>query len=181
MVAASILGGRALMPVEATVGAWKVIVAVRLAWRRIDALLADAPLRVEGMKLPAPCGHIAVQNIGYLAGPARKPILANIAFELRAGESLGIIGPSASGKSTLLRLIAGAWPCSSGVVRLDGADIYAWPRHDLNAHIGYLPQDVELFSGTVRENIARLTEGDPDAIVNDPDVRRLYLGEEFRL
>ncbi len=165
MVAASILGGRALAPVEAAVGAWKSIVAVRLSWARLNALLTQTSARDESMPLPPPRGTLDVQRVSYFIKSAQKPILANISFSLPAGESLGVIGPSASGKSSLLRLLVGAWPCSGGIVRLDGADIYAWPRAALSPYIGYLPQDVELFSGTVRDNISRLVEGDPEAIV----------------
>lgn len=165
MIAASILGGRALAPIESTIATWKHIVAARLAWSRLVMLLERAPKREEGMPLPAPRGYLQVQRVSYAAPTTRKTVLANIKFELRAGEILGVIGPSASGKSTLMRLIVGAWPCISGTVRLDGADVYAWPRDNLSRYIGYLPQDVELFAGTVRENIARLSDGDPEAIV----------------
>ncbi len=165
MIAASILGARALAPVEAIVGSWKNIVAVRLAWARLNELLIKAPKRDEGMPLPAPTGRIQVERATFGIMGARRPIVANASFNLEAGESLGIIGPSASGKSTLVRLLVGAWPCQSGNVRLDGADIYAWPRAELSRYIGYLPQDVELFGGTVRENIARLTQGEPEAVV----------------
>ena len=165
MIGASIIGGRALAPIESTVSTWKSIIAMRLAWDRIVKLLAQAPRRDEGMRLPAPGGRIQVANLQYVLPGTRRVILQGIGFELQAGESLGIIGPSASGKSTLVRLLVGAWPCTAGAVRLDGADIYAWPRRELSAHVGYLPQDVELFAGTVRENIARLDEGDPDAVV----------------
>jgi ATP-binding cassette subfamily C protein EexD len=92
-------------------------------------------------------------------------ILNNVTFDIDAGDVLGVIGPSASGKSTLVRLLIGAWPCTAGAVRLDGADIYSWPRGELSPYIGYLPQDVELFAGTIRENIARMTPGDPEAVV----------------
>jgi ABC-type protease/lipase transport system fused ATPase/permease subunit len=97
---------------------------------------------------------------------SRKPIVAGVTFALEPGDSCGVIGPSASGKSTLMRLMVGAWPCVSGLVRLDGADIYGWPRQELSNYIGYLPQDVELFGGTVRSNIARLQEGDPEMVVD---------------
>jgi PrtD family type I secretion system ABC transporter len=165
MIASSILGARALAPIESTVGAWKSIIAVRLAWGRLRMLLAQAPRREEGMALPAPSGHLQVQRVSYVVPVGRRPVLSNVSFELKAGESLGIIGPSAAGKSTLMRLLIGAWPCAAGAVRLDGGDIYAWPRQELSRYIGYLPQDVELFSGSVRENIARLTQGDPEDIV----------------
>lgn len=165
MIAASIIGTRALAPIESLIASWKSIVAVRLAWARLSALLEHAPKRDEGMNLPAPSGHVQLSSVYYVIQSTRRSVLSNISFELEPGESLGVVGASASGKSTLLRLIVGAWPCNSGHVRLDGADIYTWPRTELSGHIGYLPQDVELFSGTVRENIARMTDGNPEAVV----------------
>jgi PrtD family type I secretion system ABC transporter len=165
MIAASIIGSRALAPIETIVASWKSVVATKLAWQRVTSLLEHAPKRDERMKLPAPKGRIDVQGASFVVRSSGTPILQNVAFSLLPGESLGIIGPSASGKSTLLRLLVGAWPCHRGAVRLDGANIYEWPRADLSKYIGYLPQDVELFDGTVRENIARMSDGDPDAIV----------------
>jgi PrtD family type I secretion system ABC transporter len=165
MIAASILGARALAPIEACVATWKSIVAVRLANARLTQLLQHAPKRDEGMALPAPQGRVGVEQVTYYVPNTRKPILANVSFALEAGESLGVIGPSASGKSTLMRLVVGAWPCTNGTVRLDGANIFAWPRDELGRHIGYLPQDIELFGGTVAENIARLRDVDADAVV----------------
>ena len=165
MIAASILGARALAPIEACVATWKSMVAVRAASGRITQLLQNAPKRDEGMALPAPTGRISVEQASYYVPNTRKPILANINFALEAGESVGIIGPSASGKSTLTRLVVGAWPCTSGAVRLDGANIYAWPRDELGKYIGYLPQDIELFGGTIAENIARLADVDSAAVV----------------
>jgi PrtD family type I secretion system ABC transporter len=165
MIAASILGGRALAPIESMVSVWKNVVAVRMARNRITELLTRAPKRDEGMALPAPLGRIQVERAGFGIPGASRPIIGNVNFDLLPGEYLGIIGPSASGKSTLVRLLVGAWPCLSGHVRLDGADIFAWPRAELSRYIGYLPQDVELFGGSVRENIARLTEGDPESVV----------------
>jgi ATP-binding cassette subfamily C protein/ATP-binding cassette subfamily C protein EexD len=163
MIAASIIGARAIAPIEGMITAWKSIVSVRLAWDRLDFLLLDAPKRSEGMQLPAPEGKLSAVRAGY-ATP-RRGILSNVSFDLDAGESMGVIGPSASGKSTLARLLIGAWPCSAGKVRLDGADIYSWPRQELGTFIGYLPQGVELFAGTVRENIARMADGDPAEVV----------------
>jgi ABC-type protease/lipase transport system fused ATPase/permease subunit len=165
MLGATIIGSRAVQPFEQAVGMWKTIIAVRLARGRLTELLLNAPRREEGMLLPAPSGQLQVSSLHYLPQGTRKPILSNINFELAAGEALGIIGPSAAGKSTLARLLVGAWPPSGGVVRLDGANIYAWPRKELSAYIGYLPQDVELFPGTIRDNIARMSEGDPAAVV----------------
>ena len=165
MIAASIIGGRALQPIESFIASWKSVTAVRLAWERLTILLRHAPKRDEGMSLPAPEGRMQLNSVFFAVPSTRKTILQNVSFELAAGESLGIIGASACGKSTLLRLMVGAWPAGSGTVRLDGADVYTWPREELSRHIGYLPQDVELFSGTVRENIARMQEGDPEAVV----------------
>ena len=165
MIGASILGSRALAPIEATVATWKSIVAVRGAWSRVVELLERAPRREEGMALPAPRGRLEVQRVGYMPYGARKAVLNSVSFDLHPGDLLGVIGPSASGKSSLMRLLVGAWPCTAGTVRLDGADIYAWPRQELSRYIGYLPQDVELFTGTVRDNIARLTDGEPETIV----------------
>jgi PrtD family type I secretion system ABC transporter len=165
MIAASIIGGRALAPIETMVSTWKSITAARLARGRILEILRRAPKRDEGMPLPAPLGRIQVERASYAPPGARKAIVAGVTFDLQPGDSCGVIGPSASGKSSLMRLMVGAWPCVSGIVRLDGADIYGWPRAELSQYIGYLPQDVELFGGTVRNNIARLTEGDPEAVV----------------
>ncbi len=174
MIGASIIGARALAPIEAVVSSWKSVIATRLAWSRLVLLLERAPRRDEGMALPAPTGRLQVAGAGYVAPQSRRVILSGVSFELQAGETLGIIGPSASGKSTLLRLMAGAWPCGAGVVRLDGADIYSWPRAALSKHIGYLPQDVELFGGTVRDNIARMDDGEPELIVRAAQRARVH-------
>jgi len=165
MIASSIIGARALAPIESAVASWKSFIAARMAWNRLDEILNSAPKRDEGMRLPAPEGRLSAIRLGYVNPVTRKPVLGNVSIDLLPGESLGVIGPSASGKSTLVRLLVGAWPCTSGNVRLDGADIYAWPRTALSAYVGYLPQDVELFSGTIRENIGRMSEGDPEAVV----------------
>ena len=165
MIGASIIGARALAPIETIISTWKNLIATRQAWKRLSQLMHSAPDREEGMALPAPSGWLLAAGLHFASPATRRAILSNVSFDLAPGESLGIIGPSGSGKSTLLRLLVGAWPCSSGIVRLDGADIYAWPREALCRFVGYLPQDVELFTGTVRENIARMTEGDPEAVV----------------
>jgi PrtD family type I secretion system ABC transporter len=165
MIAASIIGGRALAPIETMVSTWKSVTAARLAHGRIIEILRRAPKREEGMPLPAPIGRIQAERVTYAPPGAKKYIVAGVSFDLMPGDSCGVIGPSASGKSTLMRLVVGAWPCASGIVRLDGADIYGWPRSELSNYIGYLPQDVELFGGTVRSNIARLNEGDPELVV----------------
>ena len=174
MLGATIIGSRALQPIEQAVGMWKNLIAVRLARVRLTELLLNAPQREEGMALPAPSGQLQCTSIHYVPQGSRKPILSNITFELPAGEGLGIIGPSAAGKSTLARLLIGAWPPSAGVVRLDGANIYAWPRGELSRYIGYLPQDVELFSGTIRDNIARMGDGDPAAVVRAAELAHAH-------
>jgi PrtD family type I secretion system ABC transporter len=166
MIGASIIGARALAPIEAIVSTWKSVIAVRLAWDRLVALLERAPKRDEGMQLPTPQGRLQANSVTYYPPGSRKPILSNISFEVGAGEALGIIGPSGSGKSTLLRVLIGAWPCAAGVVRLDSADIFAWPRAELSKYVGYLPQDVELFHGSVKDNIARMGAVDPEEVVH---------------
>jgi PrtD family type I secretion system ABC transporter len=165
MIAASIIGGRALAPIEAMVAARRNVIAVRLAHRRLVRLLEQTPKREDGMPLPAPEGHLRMERANYVAPDSGRRLITNLSFELQPGEALCVIGPSAAGKSTLARLLVGARPCTSGVAKLDGADIHAWPRDNLGLHVGYLPQDVELFSETVHSNIARLTSGDPDAVV----------------
>ncbi len=165
MIGATIIGSRAVSPIELLTGSWKSIIAAGLARDRLNQLLSGAPQREQGMPLPAPKGHVKVTAVSYAVTSTRRTVLSNVAFELLPGEFLGVIGPSASGKSTLGRLLVGAWPCTAGAVRLDGANIYSWPRAALGRFIGYLPQDVELFAGTVRDNIARMVEGDPDGVV----------------
>jgi PrtD family type I secretion system ABC transporter len=159
MIAATILLGRALAPVETLVAGWRSLVEARAAWRRLDQLLKDTPQIEPHTELPVPKGKLEVEKLVF--GFREKPILRGVSFALQPGEALALVGPSASGKSTLARLIVGVWKPVAGVARLDGADVAAWPREGLGPHIGYLPQDVELFSGTVAENIARL--GEPDA------------------
>ena len=156
MVAATILLSRALAPVEFLISGRRAMIEARGAWRRLSERVASPASPT--LPLPAPSGRLNVERLAYSFGGTRAPLIRNIAFALQAGESLGIIGPSASGKTTLLRLLLGLWRPQSGVVRLDGADISRWDRDALGAHVGYLPQDVELFAGTVGENIARLGE-----------------------
>jgi len=164
MIAATILLGRALAPVEQLVAGWRALVEARAAWKRLAALL-DKPRSGEPTSLPAPQGQVAVENLVFGVRGMPRPIIRGVSFSVAAGEALGIIGPSASGKSTLARLLIGVWRPASGAVRLDGADVAAWPRAGLGPHIGYLPQDVELFPGTVARNISRLDEPDDARIV----------------
>lgn len=156
MIAASLLMGRALSPVEQLIASWKALVAARGAFERLEKLLALCPAPRAAMPLPAPAGRLSVEAVSAAAPGNPTPVLKGVAFSLEPGEALAVIGPSASGKSTLARLLVGVWPPSNGRVRLDGADVYGGQRTPLGTHIGYLPQDVALFAGTVAENIARL-------------------------
>ena len=162
MIAASILLGRALAPVEQSIGAWRQLVGARDAWQRLTRLLAEVPPQAKGMSLPAPQGELACQHMTFVPAGNENPILRDITFDLAGGEMLGIIGPTAAGKSSLCKVVTGAWKPTRGHARLDGADISSWHADELGVHLGYLPQDVELFAGTVSENIARLSQ-EPDA------------------
>jgi PrtD family type I secretion system ABC transporter len=153
--AASVLLGRALQPIEQAVGMWRQAVSAQQAWRRLVPLLEANPPRQAALTLPAPEGRLSVEKLTYRVAGRDDPILSNVNFALNAGEALAVIGPSAAGKSTLARLLVGVLPPTAGVVRLDGADVYRWPRDHFGRHAGYMPQDVELFPGTVAANIAR--------------------------
>ncbi len=165
MIACSILTGRALAPVEQAIAAWKQLLGCRSAWGRLNDLLHDYPQRPPSMSLQRPMGMLAVENVIAGAPGTSNNIVRGVSFSLVPGESLGIIGPSASGKSTLARLLVGVWPTQAGKVRLDGADIFTWNKAELGPWLGYLPQDVELFEGTIAENIARFTEVDSEAVI----------------
>ena len=163
MIAATILLGRALQPVELLIGGWKSMIEARGAWQR----LCNRQLRPREARLalPAPQGSLEVERLTYAMSPERPPLLRGVSFSVRPGESLGIVGPSASGKTTLLRLLLGIRTSQTGKVRLDGADISRWDREALGRLVGYLPQDVELFAGSISANIARLQKPDADAVI----------------
>ena len=158
MIAASIIMGRALAPVELAVGNWKGFIAARSAYDRIMSLFGILRGEPEKLPLPAPEGHLSVENVISVPPGAKEPVLRGISFALRPGEALGVLGPSAAGKSSLARVLVGVWPTAHGKVRIDGAEISHWDPQRLGRHIGYLPQDVELFSGSIAENIARFNE-----------------------
>jgi ATP-binding cassette subfamily C exporter for protease/lipase len=165
MIAGSILVGRALAPVEALIGNWKQLVSARSAYKRLSDLLGMYPARTAGMPLPRPLGDVAVENAATGAPGSKTLILRNVNFKLQAGEVVAVIGPSASGKSTLARLLVGIWPTLAGSVRLDGSEIFKWNKDELGPYLGYLPQDIELFGGSVAENIARFGEVDSDQVL----------------
>lgn len=165
MIATTTLLGRALAPVEQIVGSWRVLAEGRAAFGRLAELLAAADAEPQRMALPAPSGKLQAQGLVFRASHGERLLLAGVSLQLEAGEALAVIGPSAAGKSTLLRLLTGVWQPTAGSVRLDQADLTQWPRADLGPHLGYVPQDVELFPGTVAENIARLGAVDSAQVV----------------
>ena len=165
MIAASILLGRTLAPVEQVISLWRQWSGVVSAYKRLDTLLDKNPARVSGMSLPKPVGCLSVENVS--SGPVGSTIavIKNLNFNINTGDCLGIVGQSGAGKSTLARLLVGIGSPLFGTVRLDGADISKWNKDELGPHIGYLPQDIELFAGTISENIARFGQVDADAVV----------------
>jgi len=160
MIVGSVLGGRVLAPLSQLVAQWNSVVNVRAAWTRLESLLAQVPVKPQAMPLPAPRGVLTVEALMAGAPGQQVPIVRGVQFALNPGEVLAVVGPSASGKTTLARLLVGLWPAMSGKVRLDGADIYAWDKTELGPYLGYLPQGVELLDGTLAENIARFGEID---------------------
>jgi PrtD family type I secretion system ABC transporter len=165
MVAASIIMGRALAPVEQALGAWRGFAAARRGYQRLNHLFTVVPERGAAMLLPAPKGALTVKNLFGGAPGTDTPTVRGIQFRLHPGTVFGLIGPSAAGKSTLARLLVGAWPVAMGEVRLDGIDVAALEAHGLGQSIGYLPQDVALLEGTLRQNISRFSDDDPEETV----------------
>lgn len=163
MIAATILLGRALQPVEHLITGWKHLLDSRSAWRRLGERSAESTF--DRTRLPAPLGRLELDRVAFAPVAGRPALIKGVSFAIEPGESLGLIGPSACGKTTLVRLLLGIWKPQAGVARLDGADIARWDRDALGKHIGYLPQDVELFAGSVAENIARLGEIDSERVV----------------
>lgn len=160
MIASSIMMSRALAPVELAIAHWKSFVAARQSWARLSGLVADAHLPAVSVTLPAPQAQLAVEALSVTPPGSQRLVVQEASFALAKGSGLGIIGPSASGKSSLIRAIANLWVPAKGMVRLDGAALDQWDPQELGRHIGYLPQDVQLFDGTIAENIARFA---PDA------------------
>ncbi|MBF0242134.1 MAG: type I secretion system permease/ATPase [Desulfamplus sp.] len=162
MIASSIIMGRALAPVDQAMSTWKMTLEARSSYRRLKELIKKADTRVP-MALPDPVGKLDVEAASLVVNG--NYLLRNITFSLAPGEVMGLIGPSGAGKTTLSRVLLGIWPSMGGKVRLDGSDVYAWDQEHLGKFIGYLPQDVELFPGTVSQNIARLGELDPEGVI----------------
>jgi PrtD family type I secretion system ABC transporter len=165
MIAASIILGRALAPVEQGLGAWKAFISARAAHRRLSTLVGATPPTDQAISLPAPSGRVTVENLVFALPGLDRPILRNINFTLEPGSMLALVGPSASGKSTFCRLLVGSWSPTAGHIRLDGADIGRWDRNEIGAHLGYMPQSVELFGGTIRDNIARLGDATDEEVI----------------
>jgi len=165
MIAGSILMGRALAPIDQMIGGWKGFVSARTAYARLNSLLVALPPEPARMPLPPPKGHVLLDAVVAAPPGERVPTLQEVSFRCQAGEHLAIVGPSAAGKSTLARVLLGVWPIQHGCVRLGGTDISQWPRERLGPHVGYLPQDIELFDGSISENIARFGHLEPDRVL----------------
>ncbi|HXR00324.1 MAG TPA: type I secretion system permease/ATPase, partial [Pseudomonas sp.] len=165
MMAGSLLLGRALSPIDQMIGSWKGFVAARMQYQRLNDTLEKLNAEPERMSLPDPEGHIQVENLVVAPPGAKAPVIRNISFVAPAGSIVGIVGASAAGKSTLARALLGIWPPQHGTVRLDGADISAWDKQKLGPHLGYLPQDIELFDGSISDNIARFATVNPEQVV----------------
>jgi ATP-binding cassette subfamily C exporter for protease/lipase len=147
------------------ISVWRQWSGARSAYDRLVELLENNPVRRIGMSLPPPAGRLTLEAVSAAAPGSRLPVVHGLSFNIDAGDIVGVIGPSASGKSTLARLMVGVWPAAVGTVRLDGADIYQWDKDQLGPHIGYLPQDIELFGGSIAENIARFGQIESDKVI----------------
>ena len=162
IIAGSILAGRALAPIDIAIANWKGFVAARHSWHRLNEVLRKVPLEAPQMALPRPVVSFTVEAASVVPPGTNRAVVQDVSFRLSKGNGLGIIGPSASGKSSLARALVGVWKPVKGTIRLDGAALDQWPSDELGRHVGYLPQDVELFAGTIAQNIARL-QAEPDA------------------
>ncbi len=165
MIAGSILLGRALAPIDLMIGSWKGFIMARAQYVRLNTLLLNIPEDKEKMSLPEPKGSLQIEQAVVAPPGVKTAVIKGVSLTINAGDSVGIIGPSGAGKSTLVRALLGIWPAASGKIRLDGADVFAWDRMELGPYIGYLPQDIELFEGTISENIARFGELDAEKVI----------------
>jgi PrtD family type I secretion system ABC transporter len=175
IMAGGIIFGKALGPLEYVITSWRSVLETRAAYTRLDAFIKggsqEQPFLLE---LPVPTGQISMEHVTFGIRATGRILIRDVSFSLVAGDSLGIVGPSASGKSTLARLLVGAWKPQQGVVRIDGADLASWPSERLGQHIGYLPQDIELFAGSIAENIARLGEPDSEMVIEAARIAGLH-------
>ncbi|WP_313323901.1 type I secretion system permease/ATPase [Pseudomonas sp.] len=174
MTAASILVGRALAPIDQMIGNWRGFVAARGQYARLNDVLQQIPADPERMPLPVPKGDLSVEQIIVTPPGAHSPVIKGISFRAPPGASVGVLGASAAGKSTLARALLGIWPAQSGKVRLDGADMFHLDRAAVGPHLGYLPQDIELFEGSIAENIARFGEIDATKVVEAAQVAGVH-------
>lgn len=165
MFAAAFVMGKALMPIQTIVQGWPMVATAMASYKRLSELINDNPGRVQSMSLPSPVGFLQLENIHVGPPGAKSPIVQDVSFSIEPGDILAIVGPSASGKSTLAKCMIGIWYPTSGKVRLDGADMHTWNREELGPFLGYLPQDIEIFEGTISENIARFTDFKPTDVV----------------
>jgi ATP-binding cassette subfamily C protein EexD len=165
MIAGSLLLGRALAPIDMMVGNWKGFVEVKSQFNRLRTTLDAFPAENDRMSLPVPTGSLSVDQIIVTPPGSQVASVKGVGFQLAAGDALGIIGPSAAGKTSLARAILGVWPLRAGTVRLDGAEISQWDRDELGPYLGYLPQDIELFDGSIADNICRFSQQDSEKII----------------
>ncbi|MFZ4859518.1 MAG: type I secretion system permease/ATPase [Desulfuromonadaceae bacterium] len=166
MIAGTIILGRALAPIEHVIASWKGLLEARTAYGRLDVFIKGLAKELPHMELPPPTGRISLERVTFGFRTSNKVVIKDVSFALMPGESLGIVGPSAAGKSSLARLITGVWSPITGTVRLDGADMSGWDKEVLGKYIGYLPQDVELFAGSIAENIGRLDTPDTEQVIS---------------
>lgn len=165
MIAGSIIMARALAPVEQLIQAWKQFITAQGAYNRLNGILEKTPNLRTSTAFPEPEGVLSAEGVSFAFPGQGAPVLQNVTFTVQPGEILGIVGPSGAGKSCLSRILLGVWPTTGGKARLDGIDVFTWNREDLGPHVGYVPQDVELFAGTVKENISRLGDATDEAVI----------------
>lgn len=165
MIGGSILMGRALAPIDLMIGTWKQFLSARTAYERLNTILAQYPAEAERMPLPTPKGALRAEQAVIVPPGSKTAVIKGVNFSIEPGVFVALIGPSASGKSTLARALLGIWPTANGAIRFDGAEISNWDRALIGPHVGYLPQDIELFDGTIADNIARFGELDSEKIV----------------
>ena len=174
IIAGAVLLGRALAPITQLTATWKTFVEAKVAYKRLNELLNEFPENQKKLSLPEPKGKIEVNGIVTIPPMSQNPVLKNISFTISPGECIGLIGPSGSGKSSLVKTILGIWPPAAGEVRIDGAEVSQYNREELGKHIGYLPQDIELFEGTIAENIARFQEASPEEIIEAAQMAEVH-------